>query len=336
MSERTKGMRTVERGVHAAIIHADGFGGERREIEGKKVVNKKENIAAQTLVAERKAAEGGMTREDLLAELEDVNMAIDDADNDALRNEALARKQRIQAQLDAMRNATIAGQRNLREVEEYSSPHEAYGDSVRRYTSFVKELQGAATFESQQISKRLRSRIQDLIPAIAKEEVLKDVVTYGPERYKQLLEKRLAEIEAFEEKEGYEDHAPELIERELLQEKLRQAADLATSQTETSVVERKFNVRSQKAKVTALTNRLTKATTELNKLPGWRIFARRKLIDDIARLTADRALEMAELNAMTRESVVIPTFKPKSEVRMNIPSYEQEQEEAEEAAMAAK
>lgn len=329
MSERAKGMRTVERGVHAAVIHADGFGGERRAIEGKKVVNKKENIAAQTLVAERKAAEGGMTREDLLAELEQVNMDIDDADNDALRNEALARKQRIQAQLDAMRTAAIAGQQNLREVDEYSSPNMAYADSVQRYTSFVKELQGAATFESQQISRRLRSRIQDLIPMIAKEEVLKDTVTYGVKRYKQLLEKRLAEIEAFEEKEGYEDYAPELIERDLLQEKLRQVADLPKSQMETSVVERKFNERSQKAKVTALTNRLSKATVELNKLPGWRIFARRKLIDDIARLKSDRALELAELNAIARKPVAKSTFVPKSEVRMNIP-------EEEDIAMAAK
>lgn len=335
MSERTKGMRTVERGVHAAVIHADGFGGERREIEGKKVVNKKENIAAQTLVAERKAAEGGMTREDLLAELEDVNMAIDDADNDALRNEALARKRRVQAQLDAMRNATIAGQQNLREVEEYSSPHEAYGDSVRRYTSFVKELQGAATFESQETSRRLHARIQDLIPMIAKEEVLKDSVTYGVERYKQLLTKRIAEIEAFEEEDGYEDHAPELIELDLLQEKLRQLSDLAKSQTETSVVERKFNIRSQKAKVTTLTNRLTKATIELNRLPGWRIFARRKLIDDIARLKSDHALELAELKAMTRETVQTSTPVSRSEVRMSTP-YEAIEPLEEEMAMAAK
>lgn len=193
MSIEHPGMREAMRGMHAMSAHEGMRQSERRALPRTKATREARNEALRNLDVARDSA---------------VH-----ADKELQRT-----SERLQR--DEENRLSVLGIMDDVEEQRFASPQHEFKYLVERYTDLgtTTATAGGATIDQQQRMRDMRKKIDKLLPKIAKQEVKSDLTIAHPELYRTSLEMRLHEI-AQQESE-LEDTAPELLERDLIREKL--------------------------------------------------------------------------------------------------------------------
>lgn len=318
MSERPHGMKALEelRGggiradkVHMAKVHSEGFGAASVQKETKTHKNKSENgivRQARAEVVKRNKKDAPVSADHLLAELEEINEQIEDAQEDGNRdqlNNAQNRKAVIEAQLRDMRDTPAVREKlladhhaTLRPTKEYMSPLMAYRDAVQRYTSLHADLSGGFTPTSQRINRDLENRMQELLPEIAKNEIATDLRTVPLEKYRKMVEVRLTELEALEQDSASNQETKETVERNLLKEKLRQLEKQQPKSFDGEIAKQKAEMRTLRSEITRTANRIVKLENE--RQASWNPMKRWNLAIQVRDLREERAATMRHLREL--------------------------------------